>query len=296
VTMSKSMLLLGLLASVAGHGVLVWLEPARATSAESAEPLRVAMATMPVEEPEAIEDVPAVEETPAEPTVAPEPEPQEPPKPEPEPEPEPEPTPTPEPAPAPVATPEPLPEPIAPETPVEAITPATTPAEPLEAPSPTKADLPSTGGRYLAHRDGVVAPALRLEWGDEDDAMAIVGRAALPVVVVGRDGIVREQLERDARGAWARVPFKSSAGLSARVRVVDGTPAFRNATALANAGERIAVMLTTSLERQIDLATRQAASRLSIPYEALVTISGRLAIGGDRRVSFELISFERRSG
>ncbi|MGA1058446.1 MAG: hypothetical protein ACO3Y3_12215, partial [Phycisphaerales bacterium] len=93
--MSKSMLLLGLLASVAGHGVLVWLEPARAANAESAEPLRVAMATMPVEEPEAIEEVPAIEETPVEPTVAPEPEPQEPPKPEPEPEPEPAPEPEP---------------------------------------------------------------------------------------------------------------------------------------------------------------------------------------------------------
>lgn len=293
-TMSKSMLLLGLLASVAGHGVLVWLEPSRSANAESVEPLRVAMARMPDAEPDPIEEVPAIEETPVEPMPAPEPEPQDPPKPEPEPAPDPNPEPTrePEPAPPPAATPEP----IAPEKPAEAAASPATEAEPLEAPSPTKADLPSTGGRYLAHRDGVVAPALRLEWGDEDDAMAIVGRAALPVVVVGRDGIVREQLERDARGAWARVPFKSSAGLSARVRVVDGTPAFRNATALANAGERIAVMLTTSLERQIDLATRQAAARLSIPYEALVTISGRLAIGGDRRVSFELISFERRSG
>lgn len=295
-TMSKSMLFIGLLASVAGHGVLVWLEPARSASAESVEPLRVAMATMPVEESDSIE------ETPAEATPALEPEPQDAPKSEPEPMPAPAPeaTPSPESATAaavvPEPLPEPVPEPIAPEKPVEAALPAIEAAPPLETPSPTKADLPSSGGGYLAHRDGVVAPALRLEWGDEDDALAIVGRAALPVVVVGRDGIVREQLERSGGGAWARVPFRSGAGLSARVRVVDGTPAFRNAVALANAGERIAVMLTTSLERQIDRATRQVASRMAIPYEALVTISGKLVIGGDRRVSFELISFERRSG
>ncbi len=259
-------------------------------------------------------EVPAVEEEPS-----PESESADDPALEPEPKPEPEAAPVPEsessepeasepssteptPSPEPVAPPAPpLPAPPAPPAPTPPTPAPPAPPvmvkspEPLETPVATKADLPASGGSYLAHRDGVAAPALRLEWGDEAEAISIVRRAALPVVLVGRDGIVREQLERSADGGWQRVPFRSGAGLSARVRVVDGTPAFRSATSMANPGERVAVMLSTALEREIDQATRQAAARMSIPYESLVSISGRLSVRADRRVGFELISFERRS-
>ena len=304
-TMSKSVLALGLVASLAAHAALVWGTPSRAkpTKSEGVLPIAIAMAELP-----AVEEEPSPE---PEPAVEPAPEPEPEPVPEPQPAVEPEPTPeptlesrteielapsaTPESTP-PVSPPEPVSPPLRPMPPTPAPpAPPVIAESPLETPAAAKANLPSSGGSYLAHREGVAAPALRLEWGDEQAAWSIVRRAALPVVLVGRDGIVREQLERSGDGGWQRVPFKSGAGLSSRVRVVDGTPAFRSATALANPGERVAVMLTTSLEREIDQATRQAAARMSIPYESLVSISGRLSVRSDRRVAFELISFERRS-
>ena len=308
-TMSKSMLALGVVASLAAHAALVWGMPSRTKPSESdrATPIAIAMAEVP-----AVEAEPSPEPEPADDSAL-EPEPKPEPKPEPEAAPVLEPessepessepnTTEPNPSPEPVAPPAPpLPAPPAPPaptppTPAPPVPPVMAKSpEPLETPVAATADLPASGGSYLAHREGVAAPALRLEWGDEAEAISIVRRAALPVVLVGRDGIVREQLERRADGGWQRVPFKSGAGLSARVRVVDGTPAFRSATAMANPGERVAVMLTTSLEREIDQATRQAAARMSIPYESLVSISGRLSVRADRRVGFELISFERRS-
>lgn len=299
-TMSKSVLALGLVASLAAHAALVWGMPGRAkpVEPEGAAPIAIAMAELPaVEEDPRPEPTPAVESAP-EPETEPEPQPQ--PEAEPEPVIEPDHAPEPDPEPASAVTPEPPAPVLPPATPAPPALAPTPPVvakspEPLETPAPAKANLPSSGGSYLAHREGVAAPALRLEWGDEQAAWSIVRRAALPVVLVGRDGIVREQLERSGDGGWQRVPFKSGAGLSSRVRVVDGTPAFRSATALANPGERVAVMLTTSLEREIDQATRQAAARMSIPYESLVSISGRLSVRSDRRVAFELISFERRS-
>ncbi len=134
-----------------------------------------------------------------------------------------------------MSPPEPVSPPAAPAPPAPApAPPVMAESPPLDTPAAAKANLPASGGSYLAHPEGVAAPALRLEWGDEQEAWSIVRRAALPVVFVGRDGIVREQLERGSDGRWQRVPFKSGAGLSSRVRVVDGTPAFRSATALAN--------------------------------------------------------------
>lgn len=304
-TMSKSMLALGLVASLAAHAALVWGMPNRAKPSETdaATPITIAMAELP-----AVEDEPQPEPQPA---IEPEPEPEPEPKPEADPEPErvPEPTreapspPAPKPAemspvepqlPRPPAPMPPPPPPIAPPAPSPVVAGVTAPK--LETPASAKADLPASGGSYLAHREGVAAPALRLEWGDERDAVAILRAASLPVVIVGPDGIVREQLARGGDGRWVREPFRGESGLSSRVRVVDTTPAFRAAASLAQPGERVAVMLTTSLERRIDEATRQAAARMSIPYDALVAISGRLSIGSDRRVGFELISFERRSG
>lgn len=158
-----------------------------------------------------------------------------------------------------------------------------------------KADLAPDGGDYAGRRDGIIAPALRIEWGDRSEALAVLHAAVLPLVLVGSDGIVREQLDLASDGRWRRGPLRSGTGLSARVRVVHGTPAFRDATAVASGGEQVAVMLTTTLERRIDESIRRAAHQVSVPYESLAAASGRLFVAEGRRVEFEVSRLERRA-
>jgi len=165
----------------------------------------------------------------------------------------------------------------------------------LAAPSPALAEIDASGGDYAASRDGIIAPALRIEWGDRGEALEVLQAAVLPLVLVGRDGVVREQLDLGPDGRWKRAPFRSAAGLSARVRVVHGTPAFRDATTAAAAGEQVAVMLTISLERRIDESIRRAASQNGVSYEVLAAASGRLFVVDGRRVEFEVSRLERRS-
>ncbi|MBM4361317.1 MAG: hypothetical protein FJ104_01460 [Deltaproteobacteria bacterium] len=306
--MSRSMLVLGLLASASLHAALVW-GPSRETVAQV-----VQQSIRPVE----IELPPAEEpaDEPSEPEKAAEPEPAPPPTPDPEPPPEPpaEPPPAPipdrpadptPPPPAPPTPPPPLPKPVAPPVAPPPVAPpaprpsppapAATPVQTLAAPSPALADLDSSGGDYAASREGIIAPALRIEWGDRGEALQVLRTAVLPLVLVGRDGVVREQLDLDADGRWKRAPFRSGAGLSARVRVVHGTPAFRDATTAAAGGEQVAVMLTISLERRIDESIRRAAAQHGLPYEVLAAASGRLFVGEGSKVEFEVSRLERRS-
>ena len=88
-TMSKSVLALGLVASLAAHAALVWGTPSRAkpTESEGVLPIAIAMAELP-----AVEEEPSPE---PEPAVEPAPEPEPEPVPEPQPAVEPEPTPEP---------------------------------------------------------------------------------------------------------------------------------------------------------------------------------------------------------
>ncbi len=124
--------------------------------------------------------------------------------------------------------------------------------------------------------------------------MELIRHAALPIVFVPADGVVREQAVRDRDGRWRREPFRVSRGLSARVRVVDGSAAFAEIAPLVNAGERIAVMPTVSIDRRIDESVRLAAYRLRIDPASLAVVRGRLLLR-QRNVEFEVVELERRS-
>lgn len=284
--MSRTMLAIGLLSSLALHGAMLLgprlpAAPAAAASARAAEVVLV-----PPSHEEAIE--PFAEEAPA-----PEAEPD---RVAAEPPPAPEPPPASEP-PAREATP-----PAGPTVPTPpAVTPPSTRVEanpsaapPLEAPPPSPAAIPASGGDFAARPDGVAVPRIRIDWGPREQALELVRYAALPIVFVAADGVVREQAERGSDGHWRRQPFRAGAGLSARVRVVDGSPAFAEIASLATPRERIAVMPTVAIDRRIDESIRQAAYRLRIDPAEIAVVRGRLLLR-QRSVEFEVLEVERRS-
>lgn len=282
--MSRTMLAIGLLSSIAIHAVLLRApreSPASQTVARAAAAEVLALPAPP----------PLPEPPPAEP---------EPPQPEP-PAPEPPPPPTPPPAPEPAApepaAPAPTPPPAAPPVPTP---PAPTPAPPapaappLRSPPPAAAAIADSGGDFAARRDGVPAPEIRIDWGRRDEAMELVRWAALPVVLVEASGVVRHQAVLARDGTWRREAFRATEGLSARVRVVDGSPAFAEVAPLALAGERVAVMLTTAIERRIDEEVRRSGYRQGLDADRIAVVRGRLRLR-QRAIEFEVVELERRS-
>ncbi len=256
--MSRAFLVVGLVLSVAVH-VWVLSIPRGMTLREIAAPIIVPVVETKLAELLRPEPKPQVE---VEKVAAAEP------VPEPEPK-------QPEPAPEPEAKPEPaqVPEPPHPEL-VKV-------AEPPEASVEEPGDF--AGGD--AERP---APQLRIDWGSDEEARAILDAGGMVLAVLDADGanpVITQQVFREETG-WQRRPYQPGQTklFSNRLRIVDHVPAFDAVCREVGlrSGERLAVVVPMRVERVLESAQMEAAFSRGLTMATIENFAGRFTLEGGR--------------
>jgi hypothetical protein len=281
--MSRGLLVIGLILSLAAHLALLRLPAARSAPPPAPAPPPVV--------------VPVVETALARVAPAPDPVDERLDDPETAPPEEAEPAPPDDPRePPPVADTEPAIDPPAPAPPPEpeAPAPAPDPAPDLVETAAPPAGATEQPGDFAGQADGVRQPALRIDWGSPAHAVASVaaGRMRIVVLAAGDGGpIIVGELHRD-ESAWRRRPFAPAAGstrYSNRLRIVDGVPAFEapRRDARLGSGEHLAVLVPVGLERRFESAQVEAAARRGLVMARVRSFGGRFVLD-DGPLRFEI--------
>jgi hypothetical protein len=236
----------------------------------------------------------------------PEPAPEAEPVPEPEPEPEPEPLPEPDRKPEPAPEPQPpAPEPLPPVKPEPEPQPEPEPApEPITPPAP--APLPDLA-RVAEPDAGTIAepgdlpgrplelrrPGLRIDWGSDAEAFAIVAAGHMKIVILDvADGgkTIRDEVAHSPNG-WTRGPYQTlpSRTYANRLRIVDDVPAFEAVRAAARLGprERLAVLVPVDVERMLESAQLGAAFAVGLSLDQIRGFAGHFTLS-DGRLDFKI--------
>lgn len=284
--MSRTALLLGLIASVAMHGYLLWQGVPSTTVGSPKQVAQIAKVLM-LDEPAPAETMPEqlpeltdpVAESPPEPVEQQQPEPVEdqPVKPTP-----------PDPAPAEQQQQhdqtEPMPNDAQPRT-------AEAPAldrvhQQTAANDPTPGDFAGNSNRT----DAAYRPGLRIDWGNERQARRIIKAGRMKLVILRRDRWGRGGPSFDTQltyqgDQWVTARFDRAAqrGYSNRLRVVDDVPAFGRASRhlTLQPGDRLAVVVPTRIERVLEHAQIQAARQRGLRIEQVRNFAGRFALVGN---------------
>ncbi len=201
---------------------------------------------------------------------------QEPPPP-PEPDPEPEPASQAEPQPAPQAEPEPqpVPEPEAPRS------------ELVKVFEPPKSSV-MTPGDSPGDFEGSKAPELRIDWGSDEQARAILDAGGMVLAVLDSDGaspVISQQVVREETG-WQRRSYQPAQTtlFSNRLRIVDRVPAFGDVRRQVGLrpGERLAVVVPLRVERVLESAQLEAAFNRNLTMAGIDNFAGRFTLDGGR--------------
>lgn len=161
------------------------------------------------------------------------------------------------------------------------------PVEPAPDPPLTKLFEPPTAGTdergdLKGTTEGEPSPELRINWGSDSQAMAVLAAGDMLVVVLDVGGIqpvIKVQVEREG-GTWRRRPFKGAARYSNRLRIVDHVPAFggmRRALSLRD-GERLAILVPNDVERMLESAQMQAAFRQGLTMTQIENFAGHFTL------------------
>jgi hypothetical protein len=119
-------------------------------------------------------------------------------------------------------------------------------------------------------------PVARIAWGDPAEATQVLDQGRMLLVCVNEELEVVGALER-ADGTWRRAASLPSLGAySNRVRVVDHVGGFADASRLCREGEHLAVVVPIGVERRMERAMRDAATRAGMLWSRTAACYGRL--------------------
>jgi hypothetical protein len=119
-------------------------------------------------------------------------------------------------------------------------------------------------------------PVARIAWGDPAEATRVLDQGRMLLVCVNEEFEVVGALER-ADGTWRRSTSLPALGAySNRVRVVDHVGGFTDASRLCREGEHLAVVVPIGVERRMERAMRDAATRAGMLWSRTAACYGRL--------------------
>jgi hypothetical protein len=150
-------------------------------------------------------------------------------------------------------------------------------------------------GDFSGDRNGTRRPVLRIDWGEPDQARSIVRAGEMRLVMLTSTGGIAGEIQADDHG-WLRVDTRTPdlSGYSNRVRIVDSTMAFAQASSLCNNGERLAVLLPLTLEHKLRTQQIRVATEAGVDSSGILAFYGRFRIDGGT-VAFDISGFERRT-
>lgn len=314
--MSRFMLIIGLIVSLAVHTWLLFGWPPVVSVVRDGKVEHVQVDVLPVNLAQLMPQKTPVE-APPEPAAEPEPEKQPEPEPEPEPDPEPQPEPKrepePEPEPKPEAEPEPQPRPEPKAEPQPKVEPQPD-TKPAPQPAPRPADEPRPQppieqfaeasktdlghGDFAGAADGKRLPALLIDWGTAQHALDVLRAGQMKLVVLDTAGGARVSEQVAMIGNQYRLlPFEDDdKTYSNRLRVLRNVPAFADMVSSLGlrAGRDLAVALPVELERLLDRTKKIAANDADVPYLEVDHFRGRFRMRGGQ-LGFEVTHVQRRS-
>ena len=197
---------------------------------------------------------------------------------------------------------EPTPEPVQPDAappmaqaPEATAQPAPEPAPNLSRTAESRRTELDRRGDFSGDRSGVRRPDLRIDWGQPDQARSIVRAGEMRLVMLTSTGGIAGEIQPDDDG-WQRVDTRAPdlSGYSNRVRIVDSTMAFAQASSLCNNGERLAVLLPLTLEHKLRTQQIRVATEAGVDSSGILAFYGRFRIDGGT-VAFDISGFERRT-
>ncbi|MCH2152369.1 MAG: hypothetical protein MK089_03415 [Phycisphaerales bacterium] len=183
--------------------------------------------------------------------------------------------------------------------------PAAEPERLVEKPVPPTPNLTRTAesrrasldrrGDFSGDRNGNQRPVLRIDWGRPDQAMSIVKAGDMRLVMLTSSGGIAGEIQPTEHG-WTRIDSQAPdlSGYSNRVRIVDSTTAFSQASSLCNNGERLAVLLPLTLEHKLRTQQIRVATEAGVESSAILAFYGRFRIDGGS-VAFDISGYERRT-
>ena len=197
---------------------------------------------------------------------------------------------------------EPIPEPVQPAAaPPMAQAPEATP-QPVPEPAPTLSRTAESRrteldrrGDFSGDRNVKPRPVLRIDWGAPDQARSIVKAGQMKLVMLTSTGGIAGEIRPDDQG-WLRIDARNPdlSGYSNRVRIVDSTMAFAQASSLCRNGERLAVLLPLSLEHKLRTQQVRVATEAGVESSGILAFYGQFRIDGGV-IAFDISGFERRT-
>lgn len=166
-------------------------------------------------------------------------------------------------------------------------------AEPPQSPEPSAGDL--TGAD-----EGRRVPGLRINWGTDEEAAAVLAAGGMKVVVLNwkdPEPAFTHLVEQDGR-TWRRQLWRISTGesYSNRLRIVEDVPAFNEVRGAAQLGadERLAVLVPTRVERMLDAAQLRAAFERGLLMEEVRDFGGQFNLE-DGTLAFDVTDVALRT-
>jgi len=208
-------------------------------------------------------------------------------------------TPAPDPTATSGATAEPPPTtPVSPEPDSPTPAPAAPPMPLTETTRALRTDVADRGD-FAGDPDGRRDPVLRIDWGRPADARAVREAAEMQLVVLDTSGpapIITGAVQPE-EDSWRRRAYLPAAGtlrFSNHLRVVNDVPAFAEIrrTVRVGANERLAVLIPVDVERRIQGAQIEAASRHGLALGDVRSMAGHFVVT-DGGLRFEIIHLER---
>ena len=149
-------------------------------------------------------------------------------------------------------------------------------------------------GDLHGESDGEEKPVLRIDWGTSQEAKQIVQVAGLRLVMISESGsIVSEVKLENGRWVLSDMPRTDLSMYSNRLRIVDSTPAFKEASSLRPGRHRLAILVPLPIERMIKREQIKSAAMAGIDSERVLAFYGCFHIRSGE-VEFSINEIERR--
>ncbi len=139
-------------------------------------------------------------------------------------------------------------------------------------------------GDFAGAAEGQRAPELRINWGTDKQALAVLNAGGMLIVVLEGEGprpLITHKVERQG-STWRRAPFQpaGATAYSNRLRIVDHVPAFSEVRndLLLKGGQRLAVLIPTDVERMLESAQMQAAFRVGLAMAQIDNFAARFTL------------------
>ncbi len=193
------------------------------------------------------------------------------------------------------------------EVPKEKPVPDQKPKEPA-APTPPPAEIkiePSHKQQYSAatekgdfsgSTEGENVPILRIDWGEVEDAVRILQKSGMRLVVLdAQPRIVAELSCHENRWERQAPSFDVHIVYSSNLRIVDRVPAFQHVTTpeFIKTDEHLAVMIPMKLETMIESEKMKAAFQRGLTFEMIKIFGGYFYLKNDR-VYFKVDKIQER--